>query len=122
MIINTGNDAVHDVGELKMSKTSKIQSTRCMGTIYQIKAELIAAAAVSIFGIILLPTAMETSPSMKRSKMSKMRSRRQSRELWEIFTIIDNSFRLRNFLIAAAIKSAFGFFGGSCYQFPNTEF
>ena len=56
-----------------MSKTSKIQSTsqrQGAGTIYQIKAELVAAAIVAIFGIIFIaaamthsqPTAMGTLP------------------------------------------------------------
>ena len=46
--------------EGKMSKTLEIQSTkkdRGVGTVYQIRAELIAAAIVSIFGIILVVAA-----------------------------------------------------------------
>ena len=47
-----------------MSKTSKIQSTsqrQGAGTIYQIKAELVAAAIVAIFGIIFIAAAMTHS-------------------------------------------------------------
>ena len=62
--ISTGNDSTQCCGRGRCQKHRKFNvqdKDRGAGTIYRIKAELIAAAIVTIFGFILIAAAIVTA-------------------------------------------------------------